>query len=87
LDDISHQTINVMLAAAGFNFKRAISLLFCPFLESLYRLLDTICGWFWSVFETDLSTADPIGLKAGIIELGEGVSCLVRVGFSEQAAI
>ena len=53
-------SINVMLAAAGFNFKRAIRLLFCPFLENFYRLWGTLCGWFWSVFGTYLSTADPI---------------------------
>lgn len=43
-------SINVVLASAGFNFKRAIRLLFCPFLESFYRLLDALCGCFWSVF-------------------------------------
>ena len=53
-------SINVMLAAAGFNFKRAIRLLFCPFRESFYRLWDTLCGWFWCVSGTDPSTADPV---------------------------
>ena len=54
-------SINVMLAAAGFNFKRAIRLLFCLFLESFYRLLGTICGWFWRVFGTVPSITDPVG--------------------------
>ena len=48
-------SINVMLAAAGFNFKRAIRLLFDLFGECFYRLLDTVCGRFWLVFGTDFS--------------------------------
>ena len=55
-------SINVMLAAAGFNFKRAIRLLFCPFLECLHRLGDAIFGWFWCVFGTGPSTVHPIWL-------------------------
>ena len=42
-------SINVMLAAAGFNFTRAIRLLFCPFLNIVDWLLDIFLGWRWSV--------------------------------------
>jgi len=42
-------SINVMLAAAGFNFKRAIRLLFCPLLSIVDWLLDIFLGWRWSV--------------------------------------
>ena len=40
-------SINVMLAAAGFNFKRAIRLLFCPFRSIANWLFGDVFGVFW----------------------------------------
>ena len=42
-------SINVMLAAAGFNFKRAIRLLFCLFRNIIDWLPGIFLGWPWSV--------------------------------------
>ena len=41
-------SINVMLAAAGFNFKRAMRLLFCPFRSIANWLLGAVFGVFYA---------------------------------------
>ena len=50
-------SINIMLAAAGFNFKRAVRLLFCPVLNIVEWVINTLFSGGWASFETKLSPA------------------------------
>lgn len=53
-------SINIMLAAAGFNFKRAIRLLFCPVLDIFGWIVNTLLIRVRTTREAELSPTMPL---------------------------